>query len=61
MVTTAGKRKFALCSLPNAAKRARLILGGGDGVATERSIASVIADLETLTSYCERIFIYQVG
>lgn len=60
VTTTAGKRKFALCSLLNAAKRARLILGGGGDAATAKRIASVVEELEALPSGCLRIFLQQV-
>ncbi|TVU11246.1 hypothetical protein EJB05_44819, partial [Eragrostis curvula] len=50
--TTAGKRKLAaLCSPLNAAKRAHLILGGGDNATKEKKLAAVVEELEFLTRY----------
>ncbi|GJN01642.1 hypothetical protein PR202_ga18922 [Eleusine coracana subsp. coracana] len=53
VVTTTGKRKFALCSAFNAAKRVRLILGGNDYA----RVTTVLEDLETLTSDYTPVFV----
>ncbi|TVU11078.1 hypothetical protein EJB05_44641, partial [Eragrostis curvula] len=58
---TTGKRKLAaLRPQLNALKRARLILGGGDSTATEKRLASVVEELETVTRDHMRSFIEMV-
>ncbi|TVU11075.1 hypothetical protein EJB05_44638, partial [Eragrostis curvula] len=58
---TTGKRKLAALRSPlNALKHARLILGGGDSTATEKRLASVVKELETVTRDHMRSFIEMV-
>ncbi|KAK3141422.1 hypothetical protein QOZ80_4BG0333680 [Eleusine coracana subsp. coracana] len=59
VVTTTGKRKFALCSPFNAAKRVCFILGGKDYAREKENtrVTTVLEDLETLTSDYTPMFV----
>lgn len=62
-VTTAGKRKFALCWPFNAVKRARgtsLISVAGNCATTEKALDAVVEDLELLKNTCLDLFIQLV-